>query len=229
MERYYSTLKNLPTELLSLQATLTSLDEIKNYRWLTRDTFLQISQSPFAAANGIGADHLYNFLDLQDALIVKLLIKKLEEVKNLHEITRERIRIFTLIQLVLSESPKLIEFLFAYPQDSNQPESSPLKPETLKLLIHNCPALFNCTHLFKDFIHMDSYKTNKFYYWNFVILLMEKYPIQATFELAKEVVTEIDLNHDSLSDLELKNVKSITKIISRIFPMIDLTTIRNIK
>ena len=77
MERYYSTLKNLPTELLSsrLPSSSASLDEIKHSRWLTRDTFLQISQSPFAQANGIGSDHLYNFLDLQDALIVKMLIR----------------------------------------------------------------------------------------------------------------------------------------------------------
>lgn len=229
MERFYSTLKNLPTELLSLQtAASSSLDEIKNYRWLTRDTFLQISQSPFAAANGIGTDHLYNFLDLQDALIVKLLIKKLE-VEEEEEINEKRIRICAMIQLVLSESPKLIEFLFAYPQDSDQPESFPLKPETLTLLIQNCPALFNCTHLFKDFIHMDSYRANKFYYWYFVILLMEKYPIQATFELAKEVVAEIDKNYASLGALELKNVQNIARSIKNVFPMIDLTAIRHRK
>lgn len=233
MERYYSILKNLPTELLSSPTTPVSLDEIKNYRWLTRDTFLQISQGPFAAANGIGPDHLYNFLDLEDALIVKLLIKKLEEVPEViveavEEVgRREKIKICTMIQLVLSESPKLIEFLFAYPQDSSQNESS--KPEILKFLIHNCPALFNCTHLFKDFIHMDSYKANKFYYWNFVILLMEKYPIQATFELAKEVAAEIDLNYDTLTNSELLNVRNIIKTVAKVFPMIDLSAIRNRK
>ena len=35
------------------------------------------------------------------------------------------------------------------------------------------------------------------YYWNFIILLMEKYLIQATFELAKDVVTEIELYYDT--------------------------------
>ena len=238
MERYYSILKNLPTELLSprLVSTSTSLEEIKNYRWLTRDTFLQISQSPFAAANGIGSDHLYNFLDLQDALIVKLLIGKLEGTASAsnyceNDIRGEKIKICTMIQLVLSESPKLIEFLFAYPaqshNNSNHMEStSSFNRETLKFLIHNCPALFNCTHLFKDFIHMDSYKEDKFYYWNFIVLLMEKYPIQTTFDLAKEVVAEIELNYDSLGKLDMESVENNIKIISKVFPMIDLTSIR---
>ena len=243
MERYYSTLKNLPTELLSsnLASKSTSLDEIKYYRWITRDTFLQISQSPFAQANGIGSDHLYNFLDLQDALIVKMLIKKLEDLELKEEdvsmdsdkeisieLNTENIRTCALIQLILSESPKLIEFLFAYPAQSI--DSPSLKLTTLKFLIHSCPAIFNCTHLFKDFIHMDSYREDKFYYWNFVILLMEKYPTQATFELAKEVVTEIDLYYDDfICKNELDNIRNIVKIISKVFPMIDLSPIKNIK
>ena len=231
MERYYSTLKNLPTELLSsrLPSSSASLDEIKHSRWLTRDTFLQISQSPFAQANGIGSDHLYNFLDLQDALIVKMLIRKLEDSGST-ELNKENIKICTLIQLILTESPKLIEFLFAYPAQSASLASPSFNLETLKFLINTCPALFNCTHLFKDFNHMDSYREDKFYYWNFIILLMEKYPIQATFELAKDVVTEIELYYDTFRyEGEFANVNCIIKSIAKVFPMIDLSSIRNRK
>lgn len=236
MEKFYSIMKKLPTELL-LSDSSSLLEDVKYSRWSARDIFLQISQSPFAAANGIGSDHLFNFLDLQDALIVKLLIKKVEDFDNSTEkeefssnefINREKIKICSLIQLVLTESPKLIEFLFAYPENSQS--YSPLKLETLKLLIHNCPALFNCTHLFKDFIHMDSYKDNKFYYWNFIVLLMEKYPTQVTFELAKEVVTEIDLSYETFENShEIRSIKNILKIISKVFPMIDLSSVRNKK
>ena len=205
MDRYYSTLKNLPSELLISNDPNLQLEDLKISRWLTRDTFLQMSLEPFAAANGIGPDHLQNFLYLQDAIIVKLLIQRLD-VKTLE--------ICGLLQLIFTESPQLIEFLFSAPNYDTS---------VLKVLIENCPLLFNLINLFKDFKSKIYYNQDKFYYWNTIAILIRKYPIQATLDLAKEVIkeiqTEIEHGHDK-SDKNLLYTDLIKEIVE-IFPFLE--------
>ena len=214
MERYYSTLINLPSELL-ISNPQVRLEDLKQCRWLTRDTFLQMSQEPFAAANGIGQDHLQNFLNLQDAILAKLLIQKLEN-NQLNPI--EKLKICGLLQLIFTESPKLIEFLF----------STPIEISILKLLIENCPSLFNLINLFKDFkYNFESYKqdfNNKFYYWNTIILLTRKYPTQSTLDLSREVIQEIQ-NEKPNQINHIKLIKDLVEDIEGIFPFLRETEI----
>lgn len=215
MERYYSTLKNLPSELLISNPNV-KLEDVKNCRWLTRDTFLQMSQEPFAAANGIGPDHLQNFLNLQDAIISKLLIQKLE---NYQLNSAEKLKICGLLQLIFTESPKLIEFLF----------SIPTKISILKIIIENCPSLFNLINLFKDFKYLNQDFDNKFYHWNTIVILTRKYPTQATLDLSKEVINEIqnelEINHSS-DHISLMRI--LLEDIEEIFPFLGESDIRKV-
>ena len=217
MERYYSTLINLPSELLISNPQIR-LEDLKQCPWLTRDTFLQMSQEPFAAANGIGQDHLQNFLNLQDAIVSKLLIQKLEN-NQLNPI--EKLKICGLLQLIFTESPKLIEFLF----------STPMEISILKLLIENCPSLFNLINLLKDFrSNFDSYKqdfNNKFYYWNTIILLTHKYPTQYTLDLSKEVIQEIQ-NENPNQTNQIKLIQNLIDDVEGIFPFLRETEITKV-
>lgn len=211
MERYYSTLKNLPSEIL-ISNPNAKLEDVKNCRWLTRDTFLQMSQEPFASANGIGQDHLQNFLNLQDAIISKLLIQKLD---NFHINSYEKFKICGLLQLIFTESPQLLEFLF----------SVPTKISILKILIENCPSLFNLINYLKDFksktLNQDF--DTKFYYWNTITLITSKYPIQATLDLSKEVIKEIqnELEISHTSD-NISLMRNLLEDIEEIFPFLFL-------
>lgn len=210
MERYYSTLKNLPTEILSRNPH-SPLEDIKYRRWITRDTFLQMSQEPFAAANGIGPDHLQNFLHLQDAIIAKLLIQKLENTQKENDLRN----VFGLLQLIFTETPKLIEFLF----------SSPTNLSSLELLIENCPALFNLISLVKDYrsnLYCNQNLDSKCYYWRVIGLLTKKYPIDATFTLSSEVIDEIqnELNTEHLNDHQISMIEKANEDIRKAFPFI---------
>lgn len=182
MDRYYSTLKTLPTALLQSSSPL-NLDEIKQSRWATRDSFLQISQEPFAGANGIGPDHLQNFLDLQDAIIAKMIIKRLEELETDTQYKQQQL--CGILQLIFTESPKLIEFLFAAPTTT-----TPIP--ILRVLVQNCPALFALTPLLKDFRNHSDYQKrgSREYYWSLIVFLAMKYPIQVTLDLCQEVLEE---------------------------------------
>lgn len=218
MDRYYSTLKNLPSEIL-LSNPQARLEDIKNSRWLTRDTFLQMSQEPFAAANGIGPDHLQNFLNLQDAVVSKLLIQKLE---NGNTKTAEKLKICGLLQLIFTESPKLIEFLFSTPTDLT----------TVNLLIQNCPALFNLINLFKDFrtvfICYNHNFNNKFYYWQTILFLSQKYPIQSTLDLSWIVVEEILIELETnKSDHQITLITSLFDDFVKLYPFLNEFDVRN--
>lgn len=221
MERYYSTLMNLPSELL-ISNPQVRLEDLKQCRWLARDTFLQMSKEPFAAANGIGQDHLQNFLNLQDAIVAKLLIQKLDN----HQLNlTEKLKICGLLQLIFTESSKLIEFLF----------SAPMKNSILKLLIENCPSLFKLISLFKDFrYNFESYKQdfdNKFYYWNTIVVLTRKYPTQSTLDLSKEVIQEIQIQIKLETDNQpyhIKVAKALIEDIEEIFPFLRETETRKV-
>lgn len=219
MDRYYSTLKNLPTEIL-LSNPHAPLEDIKFRRWITRDTFLQMSQEPFAAANGIGPDHLQNFLHLQDAIIAKILIQKLENTRKEDDLRK----VFGLLQLIFTETPKLIEFLF----------SSPTNLSSLKLLIENCPALFNLIALLKEVKFNMNFRQNfdsKCYYWQVVGLLTRKYPTQATLDLSKEVIEEIqnELETGHLIDHQILSIDKIITDIRKAFPFINQIDIKQYK
>ena len=214
MERYYEALNQLPTEILLKTG---NLDEIKHSRWLTRDKFLHQSQLPFAASNGIGPDQLRNLLDLQDAVIANLLIKKLEldESRPLEN----NFKIYSLLQMILTESPKLLDFIFM--------GTSRIPLDTLKLLIQNCPALFHCIILLKDFTTLQNYweiGSSRLYYWNFIIHLALKYPIQATLDLVKEVAHQIQQNIEDCTETEgegesvKNNINWIIESIDKTFP-----------
>lgn len=206
---------NLPSELLISNPQIR-LEEFKQCRWLARDTFLQMSQEPFAAANGIGQDHLQNFLNLQDAVIAKLLIQKLD---NNQLKPSEKLKIFGILQLIFTESPKLIEFLF----------SIPMKISILKQLIENCPSLFNLISLFKDFkYNFESYKqqdfNSKFYYWNTIVILSRKYPTQSTLDLSKAVIEEIQIELEIENQpYHIKVMNALIEDIEDIFPFLRET------
>lgn len=208
MERFYQTLAQLPSERLLLSTSTDNFDELKNSRWLVRDTFLKMSQGPFAAANGIGQDHLHNLLNLQDAIVAELLLKRLEQTED----KLLQYKIFGLLQLIFTESPKLIEFIFT--------SSNVVVPlEILKGLIEHCPALFHCITIFKTFRDFESYSMNKIYYWHFITWLIEKYPHQSTLDLAKELVEEIEQEkHNNLFENNLESIKALLKTVNKTFP-----------
>lgn len=211
MERYYSTLKNLPSEIL-ISNPQVRIEDVKHCRWLTRDTFLQMSQEPFAAANGIGPDHLQNFLNLQDAIISKLLIQKLLYNHRNNLTQREKLKICGFLQLIFTETPKLIEFIF----------SSPIEISVLKLLIENCPSLYNLILLARDLKH------DKFYYWHMIVILTRKYPIQATLDLSKDVIKEIQIELEINDQIDqIGFMKGLLEEIGDIFPFLWETGIRN--
>jgi hypothetical protein len=218
MQRYYATLKSLPSEIL-ISNPEAKLEDVKNCRWLARDTFLQMSQEPFAAANGIGPDHLQNFLNLQDAIISKLLIQKLDNFK-LNSF--DKLKICGFLQLIFTESPKLIEFLF----------STPTKISILKILIENCPSLFNLINLFKDYFTfpIDQDFDIKFYYWNTIVILSRKYPIQATLDLSREVIKHIqsDLERHNNQKNHISLMKALLEDIEDIFPFLKESDIRKV-
>lgn len=185
------------------------MEQVKQSRWQTRDVFLQMSQEPFAGANGIGPDHLQNFLDLQDAIIAKTLIQLLESNPDNQHKDQKR-HIYGLLQLIFTESPKLIEFHFATP--------TTISRNTMKFLIDNCPALFALIQILKD------YKTradNKglLYYWSTLALLAKRYPIQATLDLCFEIYAEY-LNYRAESHKDRDFIFDILNDIRDVYPFI---------
>jgi hypothetical protein len=216
MERFYASLKQLPTELLS-SSNSVKISELKMARWLTRDTFLEMSQRPFAASNGIGPDHLHNLMNIQDLLLLEMLIEMKLLNCPLDSYSSEKLEILAFIQLILLESPNIMEFLI------DSAIFKELDPLVLESLINSCPAFKSCIHL----IILESYSAieDTLYYWNIVANLAVKYPSSPTLNMCTMIFNEFNDKFDSkFRKLNVKHSKQIVGIIEKIgivFPKLD--------
>ena len=226
MDRFNSVYTQLPTQILlklskNNSATTSiitndtddqlNLVKLKENRWLTRSILIEMSHTPFATSNGIAQDHLNNLLNLQDALIAEILILNHLPKEVDFDKTKERLQLQILgfLQLLFTESPKLIEFLFSTPVIFDD--------FILNSLFDGCPALFSCINLMNSkFINTKT--SNSFnqvlYYWNLVALLSLKYPLPATLNLCKTILNEI--SNQTSNSLQFKYHEEDLRIILRI-------------
>lgn len=188
MDKFYSSFHQLPSTLLLRNGNdlldFDKIRELKLARWRQRNEFLEMSQNSFAASNGIGLRHLQNFLDLQDAVIVKILLQRLAGAAE----KGEQFQISGLIQAILTESPNLIEFFFV--------NSTEISIEIMAILIPNCPILFNLIGFYKSFTTFSDYSSNFLYYWKVIMILASVYPTQSTLDLCREVIRESKARND---------------------------------